>query len=165
MRFLKIALAATVFCGAVHADSGLVTVRPTALYDSHSERARPLWILSGGHPARKLTSVTGWHKVEIHRPEITGWVRAAETRPGDWMIVIAEQAPIKTEPSALAANAVVVPRGSILEALSAVPFCADERSGESGTGESGTGGGCWHHVAHPDGETGHIRTGDVWRNF
>ena len=139
---------------AVAADVGLVTVRPTALYDSHSERARPIWILSGGHPARKLTSVTGWHKVETHRPGVTGWVRAAETRPGKWMVVISERVSLKAEPSPAAPAAAVVGRGAVLESLSSVPFCG-----------GGGAGGCWHHVAHPDGETGHIRAGDVWRNF
>lgn len=138
-------------CGGAAAQTGLSTARPAILYDSHSERARPIWILSGGHPARRLTSVTGWHKVETHRPEITGWVRASETIAGNWMVTIAEQVELKAEPSPDAENTAVIARGGILEALSRVPFC--------GTG------GCWHHAAHPDGETGYVRAADVWRNF
>ena len=156
MRFAFLALALALAlsplgAGAAWAETGLVTVRPAALYDSHSERSRPLWILSGGHPARKLTSVTGWHKVETFRPEVTGWVRAEETAAANWLVVIAARAVVKAEPSPAAANAMVVLRGAVLESLSAIPFCGV--------------GGCWHHVAHPDGETGHIRAGDVWRNF
>ena len=149
-RVLTLA-AALAACPAARAETGLVTVRPAALYDSHSERSRPVWILSGGHPARKLTSVTGWHKVETFRAEVTGWVRAEETRAENWLVVISERAVVKTEPAAAAANALVVSRGAVLESLSTVPFC--------GVGD------CWHHVAHPDGEAGHIRAADVWRNF
>ena len=151
MRRAMMIACALLLCGGAAAQTGLVTARPATLYDSHSERARPIWILSGGHPARRLTSVTGWHKVETHRPEITGWVRAAETRPGDWMVTIAERTELKAEPSPEAQNAAVVARGGILEALARVPFCGAD--------------GCWHHAAHPDGETGYVRAADVWRNF
>ena len=150
---LTFALALLVSAESFAAEAGLVTVRPTALYDSHSERSRPVWILSGGHPVRMLTGVTGWHKVETHRPEVAGWVRASETRAGRWMVVIATRAAVKAEPSLSAADAMIVPRGAVLESLSPVPFCG------------GGARGCWHHVAHPDGETGHIRAADVWRNF
>lgn len=145
------AAAGAVDAGRAQTATGLVLERPAALYDSHSERARPIWILSGGHPARRLTSVTGWHKVETHRPEVTGWVRAEETRPGNWLVAKAARVELKVEPAAAAANAAVVAAGTMLEALSPTPFCGA--------------GGCWHHAAHPDGETGYVRAAAVWRNF
>ena len=130
--------------------SGLETTAPATLYDSHSSLSRPLWILSGGHPARKLTSVTGWHKVETADPAATGWLRADETRAANLCVVVSPQAAVKTEPSPSAPDSWAAARDVVLRVLKDPPCGA---------------GGCWLEVAHADGETGYIAKSDVWCNF
>ena len=123
---------------------GAVLRSPAVLYDSHSEQATPLLILSAGHPLRFVSRVDGWRKVSLFTGE-TGWVRERFVREKRAAIVAADIAAARTLPSSLSPEVFYARRGVALEVLRTA--------------------GAWLEVLHPDGETGYIAAADLWTNY
>lgn len=123
---------------------GAVLREPAVLYDAHSERATPLFILAAGHPLREVSRVDGWRKVSLFTGE-SGWVRERFVRAAKAAAVSAEMTAARSSPAASAPEVFYARRGVVLEVLRA--------------------DGAWLEVLHPDGETGYAPAADLWTNY
>ncbi len=124
--------------------TGAVLREPAVLYDSHSERATPLFILAAGHPLREVSRVDGWRKVSLFTGE-SGWVRERFVRAARAAAVSAEMTAARSSPSFSAPEVFYARRGVVLEVLRTE--------------------GAWLEVLHSDGETGYAPAAELWTNY
>lgn len=123
---------------------GLATTAPAVLYDSHSDEARKLFVLTAGHPLRQIAAVDGWYKVMTYNDK-SGWIKANQVRPWSGAVVLEDKVPVYTEDNIVrSSKAFYAQKHVLLEVLGVKGVLVE--------------------VQHKDGEKGYVVFDRVWLN-
>lgn len=135
-----IALLATGSAGA--ADYVSVADNATILYDAPSLKAKKVFVVSRYLPLEQVVNLNGWVKVRDSSGSLA-WIEKRALSSKRFVVVTVALAAIRQTADENAAVVAQVKQQVALEWLE-----------NTGTG--------WLKVRHPDGETGYVRTVEVW---
>lgn len=139
-------LALVVACGAALPAAAAAEFRSVAegaavLYDAPSVKSRKLYVVTRGYPLEVVVTVEGWCKVRDASGELT-WIENRNLAATRTVAVKVPVAQVRERADDGAPVAFQARQNVILELLDAA--------------------GEWLHVRHRDGQTGYVRTGEVW---
>jgi SH3-like domain-containing protein len=140
--FLFFLLALLLPFGAFGAEFRSVGEAAAILYDAPSAKAKKLYIVNQGYPVELVVSVEGWAKVRDANGDLT-WIESKQLTDKRTVMVKAPVAQIHESASESAALVFQAQQNVVLEVL------------EPATG-------AWLRVRHQDGQTGFVRTAQVW---
>ncbi len=115
---------------------------PAILFDTPSERGKPLFIVSPGTPVEVVVDLDKWVKVRDSGGALT-WIERSKLSPQRTLIVTAASAVVRQRPEADAPVVFEATRAVVLE-LATPPVAG------------------WVHVRHRDGASGFVRVTEVW---
>lgn len=143
LSVLLLALAMPVpSAAAAAAEFRSVSAGAAVLYDAPSVKAKKLYVMSRDYPVEVVVVVEGWTKVRDATGDLT-WIESRHLGTNRTVLVKARLADVR---ASAADNAPLV-----FQAEQNVVLNLLELSG-----------GGWVRVAHRDGSSGYIRTGQVW---
>lgn len=128
--------------GAFGAEFRSVGDSAAILYDAPSAKAKKLYIVNQGYPVELVVSVEGWAKVRDANGDLT-WIESKQLTDKRTVMVKVPLAQIHESASESAALVFQAQQNVVLEVL------------EPATG-------AWLRVRHQDGQTGFIKTAQVW---
>lgn len=114
----------------------------TVLYDAPSQKGKPLFVIKRHTPVEVVVSLEGWSKVRDAEGGLA-WIEKKTLSEKRTVLVTAERAQIRREADEGAALAFEAEKGVALEFVEPGP-----------TG--------WARVRHRDGQTGFVRSLQVW---
>jgi SH3-like domain-containing protein len=114
----------------------------TVIYDSPSTAGKKLFIAPAGMPFEVLVQVDNWTKIR-EADGIVGWIPKATVSATRTLIVIADRAPVRKQPSLDAPLVFEAQKGVGLQWVEA-PLAG------------------WVRVRHADGQAGYARIEDLW---
>lgn len=144
MRLLRlhlIALLAGATASAYALDYRSVAA-PSILYDAPSTKAKPLYIVNAGTPVESVVPMEGWVKVRDMQGTLA-WVESKQLSDKRTVQVRADRAQIMAEANDKSTRVFEAERDVVLELLES-----------SGNG--------WAKVRHRDGQSGYVKTLQVW---
>ncbi len=145
MRFYKLVILLVFACfGTAQAD-GLITTKPTILYDGPSVKALKKFILSGHHPLRQVVRLAGFQKVKSYQGD-QGWIVEADLKKALYVVVTSDNAGVYADPNNQTTPIFYAKRGVVLKVIK-------ESIGN------------YIQIVHADGESGYVIDSDVWRNY
>lgn len=112
------------------------------MFDSPSQKGRPLFVVARGTPVEVVVSLEGWTKVRDAAGDIA-WMEKKSLAEKRMLIVTARSAEVRTQAEAAAALAFEAEKDVLLELV-----------------EAGPPG--WARVRHRDGLSGFVRANQVW---
>jgi SH3-like domain-containing protein len=115
---------------------------PSILYDSPSTKGKPLHIVNAGTPVESVVNMEGWTKVRDMQGTLA-WVESKQLSDKRTVQVRVDRAQILAQPNDKAAPVFEAERDVVLELLES-----------SGNG--------WVKVRHRDGQSGYVKTLQVW---
>ena len=142
--FAAFVAAAAVVAASAGAEGISAARQDTPLYDGPSEKSRVLFVLGDGYPLRLISEISGWRKAAAHDGTV-GWIRDGDSVPADKVVITAQRAAVRTDPNDDADAMFLADAGVVLN-----------RIGDAIDG--------WIPVRHDDGESGFVRSADVWEN-
>lgn len=144
MRLLRLHLVALLAGAAVsaHALDYRSVAAPSILYDAPSTKAKPLYIINAGTPVESVVPMEGWVKVRDMQGTLA-WVESKQLSEKRTVQVRADRAQIMAEANDKSARVFEAERDVVLELLE-------------------TSGNGWAKVRHRDGQSGYVKTLQVW---
>ena len=134
--------AALACAGIAHALDYRSVAAPSILYDSPSTKGKPLHIINAGTPVEAITTIEGWTKVRDIQGTLA-WVEQKQLSDKRMVQVRVDRAAVLAQANDKAALVFEAERDVVLELLES-----------TGTG--------WVQVRHRDGQTGYVKTLQVW---
>ena len=134
--------AALVCAGMAHALDYRSVAAPSILYDSPSTKGKPLHIINAGTPVEAVVAIEGWTKVRDIQGALA-WIEQKQLSDKRMVQVRVDRAPVLAQANDKAALVFEAERDVVLELLES-----------TGTG--------WVQVRHRDGQTGYVKTLQVW---
>jgi len=139
-------LTVALFAGAIGTVEALefkaIGANPAIMYDAPSERARKVFIAPRGMPLEIVLTYGQWSKVRDVAGDLC-WVESKALISKRSVVVKAANAKVRAAPDDGAATVFSANRGVILDLTEPI-----------------TSG--WVKVRHRDGQTGYVKTNDVW---
>jgi SH3-like domain-containing protein len=141
--FPLLVLCAATFAAAAHAaEFKSVGGNPAILYDAPTERGRKVFVAPRGMPVEVVLTYGEWSKVRDVSGDLS-WIDSKALTAKRMLIVKAPTARVHGTADDASAVVMSVERGVLLEL--AEPVASS-----------------WIKVRHRDGQTGFVRTADVW---
>lgn len=143
----KLLLALLLLLGSVSSgavDFVSVAARSAILYDAPSLQAKKVFVVNRYMPFEQVVTLAGWVKVRDRSGGLY-WIEQRALSNKRFVFAVSPLADVREQPELNAAVRYQVRQQVALERLEA-----------TGTG--------WLKVRHPDGDTGYIRSIDVWGN-
>ncbi|GAB4170184.1 MAG: hypothetical protein OHK0026_01310 [Rhodocyclaceae bacterium] len=134
--------AAAAACANASAQDFRSLAAPALMYDAPSAQATPRFVIARATPVEVIVSIEGWAKVRDASGGLA-WVARGKLSERRTLIVIAERAEVRSDPSEGAAAVFIAERDVVLDYV-----------------EAGPPG--WVRVRHRDGQTGFVRVTQVW---
>lgn len=135
----------TLLCGvsgAYAVDYVSVGESSAILYDAPSLKAKKLFVVNRYMPFEQVVTLDNWVKVR-DRSGALYWIEKRVLGNRHYVFAVAPLVDVRAEPDSGAARVFQVRQQVVLERLEA-----------TGTG--------WVKVRHPDGDTGYVRSTEVW---
>jgi SH3-like domain-containing protein len=144
MRLLRAFFTAMLAGAAVaaHALDYRSIAAPAILYDAPSAKSKPLHIINAGTPVESVVVMEGWVKVRDMQGTLA-WVEAKQLSEKRTVQVRVERAHIFAEANDKATKVFEAERDVVLDLLESA-------------------GNGWVKVRHRDGQSGYVRTLQVW---
>ncbi|HEX7636134.1 MAG TPA: SH3 domain-containing protein [Noviherbaspirillum sp.] len=147
MRFARwIALSAAVAGVTAHAASAIefksVGAAPAVLYDAPSVKGHKLYVAPRGMPVEVVLTYGEWNKVRDAAGDLS-WVQAKLLTAKRNLVVKAHSARVRSAAEEAAPVVFTADKGVLLELV-----------------EAANGG--WVKVKHRDGQTGYVKSAEVW---
>lgn len=111
------------------------------LYDAPSGKSKKLYVVSRGYPLEVVVAVEGWSKVRDASGELT-WIETKSLAAARTVMVRVPLAAVRERADDGAAIAFQAQQSVILDLIEVA--------------------GPWLHVRHRDGQTGYIKSAQVW---
>lgn len=127
---------------AAHALDYRSIAAPSILYDSPSTKGKPLYIINAGTPVETVVSMEGWVKVRDSQGALA-WVESKQVSDKRTVQIRVDRAQVLAQANDKAAPVFDVERDVVLDLLET-----------TGTG--------WVKVRHRDGQSGYVKTLQVW---
>jgi SH3-like domain-containing protein len=112
------------------------------LYDAPSAKSRPLFVIMAGTPVEQVVAIEGWSKVRDAKGDLL-WIEKKYLSEKRTVIVRAERAQVLAKAEDKAALAFEADKDVVLDLLETLPEG-------------------WLKVARRDGQSGYVRTTQVW---
>ena len=143
-RLLRHLFTAMLACAAVsaHALDFRSIAAPTILYDSPSTKGKPLHIINAGTPVESVVPMEGWVKVRDMQGTLA-WVESRQLSDKRTVQVRVDRAQILAQASDKSPQVFEAERDVVLELLESA-------------------GNGWAKVRHRDGQSGYVKTLQVW---
>lgn len=119
-----------------------INEKNVVMYDAPSQKAQPLYLIAEGTPVEVVVSLEGWTKVRDAAGDLA-WVERKTLGDKRMLIITASSAEVRGQPDAGAPLVFAAEKNVLLELV-----------------EPGPPG--WAKVRHRDGQTGYVRTNQVW---
>jgi len=113
------------------------------MYDAPSLKASPLFVIARGTPVEVVVALEGWYKVRDAGGSLA-WIEKRQLSEKRTLLVTAPRAQVRTQAEPNAAPAFEAEKDVILELVEPVAVSG------------------WAKVRHRDGQSGFIRTSQVW---
>jgi len=142
---LRIAVSCLLLCGmcAAHAvDFVSVSESSAILYDAPSLKANKLFVVNRYMPFEQVVTLDNWVKVRDHSGGLY-WLERRVTSNKKYVFALSPLVDVRADADFGAARVIQVRQQVVLEWLA-----------DTGTG--------WVKVRHSDGETGYVRSSEVW---
>ena len=144
----KLALALLVTVGALGAASALALdyrslAEPTTMYDSPSQKGKPLFVIARHTPVEVVVALEGWFKVRDAGGGLA-WVEKRALSDKRTLLVTTARAQVRSAPEANAALVFEAEKDVVLELADPVVVVG------------------WAKVRHRDGQNGYVRANQVW---
>jgi SH3-like domain-containing protein len=134
--------ATLVAAGAAQALDYRSIAAPTVMYDSPSTKGTPLFIINTGTPVEAVVAIEGWNKVRDMQGTLA-WVEKKQLTEKRTVQVRVDRARVFASADDKAALVFEAARDVVLDLLE-------------------VSGGGWIKVRHQDGQSGYIKTLQVW---
>ncbi|HEX8962850.1 MAG TPA: SH3 domain-containing protein [Rhodocyclaceae bacterium] len=141
MRRLAI-LAAVLAASPAWAIDYLSVAEPAAMYDAPSQKAKPLFAIAAGTPVEAVVTLEGWVKVRDPKGDLA-WIEKRNLSQQRTVMVTADGAEVHVQADDKSAVVFAAAKDVVLEWLEPGPLG-------------------WARVKHRDGQTGFIKTSQVW---
>ena len=142
MRFLLSLLLLVAAHAAAAAEFRSIADNAVTMYDAPSAKAKPLYVASRYYPVEVIVQLDNWTKVRDVAGDLA-WVEKKDLSDTRTVVVTAELADVREKPDDNAPLVFQARQGVALEIVE-------------------LGAGAWVKVRHRDGESGYVRTDQVW---
>ncbi|MBI1905974.1 MAG: hypothetical protein HYS20_07000 [Rhodocyclales bacterium] len=142
LSHILLAAALVVPAGFAQAIDYRSVAQPSILFDTPSDKGKPLFIIAPGTPVEVVVVLEGWIKVRDAGGALT-WIKGDALKAQRTLMISAPNAVIRKSPEAGAPVAFEAVKDVVLE-LVAPPAAG------------------WAQVRHADGATGYVRVTEVW---
>ncbi len=113
------------------------------MYDAPSLKASPLFVIAKNTPVEVVVALEGWYKVRDSAGGLA-WIEKRQLSEKRMLVVTAARAQVRAQAEATAAQVFEAEKDVILELLEPVTVAG------------------WAKVKHRDGQSGFVRTNQVW---
>jgi SH3-like domain-containing protein len=141
MRRLAI-LAAVLAASPAWAIDYLSVAEPSAMYDAPSQKAKPLFAIAAGTPVEAVVTLEGWVKVRDPKGNLA-WIEKRNLSQQRMVMVKSDGAEVHVQADDKSPVVFTAAKDVVLEWLEPGPLG-------------------WARVKHRDGQTGFIKTTQVW---
>jgi SH3-like domain-containing protein len=142
MNKLAAALLLFVACHTAAASEYVSVADPAILYDANSLKAKKLFVATRYLPLKKIVELEGWLKARDSSGAVF-WIEKRNVSDKRYVVVTAATASVR----------------STWDNNSPVVFTAPRQLGLEWLGNVGAG---WVKVRHRDGESGYLKSSEVW---
>lgn len=142
MRLLLLLVLLAVAPLAAAAEFRSIADNAVIMYDAPSAKANPLYVASRYYPVEVIVQLDNWTKVRDVAGDLA-WVEKKELSDTRTVVVTAELADVREKPEDNAPLVFQARQGVALEIVE-------------------LGAGAWVKVRHRDGQSGFVRTDQVW---
>ena len=139
---ILLAAALTLSAGFAHAIDFRSVAVPSILFDTPSDKGKPLFIIAPGTPVEVVVVLEGWVKVRDAGGALT-WIKSDALKTQRTLLITTPNAVIRQRPEEAAPAAFEVVKDVVLELV--------------GSPAAG-----WAQVRHADGAAGYVRVTEVW---
>lgn len=139
---ILLAVALTLSAGLAQAIDFRSVAHPSILFDTPSDKGKPLYIVAPGTPVEVVVVLEGWIKVRDAGGALT-WIRSEALKAQRTVMISTPNAVVRQRPDESATVAFEAVKDVVME-LVAPPTAG------------------WAQVRHSDGATGYVRVTEVW---
>lgn len=137
-----LALALLALAPAARALDYLSLAEPAAMYDAPSQKAKPLFAVAAGTPVEAVVTLDAWVKVRDAKGDLA-WVEKRLLAQKRTVLVRVERAQVRVQADEQAAVAFEAEKDVVLDWLEPGPLG-------------------WARVKHRDGQSGFVKTTQIW---
>lgn len=141
-RTSPLALALLALAPAAWAIDYLSLAEPAAMYDAPSQKAKPLFAVASGTPVEAVVTLDAWVKVRDAKGDLA-WIEKRLLSQKRTVMVRAERAQVRVQADDQSAVTFEAERDVVLDWVEPGPLG-------------------WTRVKHRDGQSGFIKTTQIW---
>lgn len=139
---ILLATALTMSAGLAQAIDFRSVAQPSILFDTPSDKGKPLYIIAPGTPVEVVVMLEGWIKVRDAGGALT-WIKSDALKAQRTIMITTPNAVVRQRPEESATVVFEAVKDVVME-LVAPPAAG------------------WAQVRHSDGATGYVRVTEVW---